>query len=261
VHPVLLSFSYSDGVFQIGTYGFLIAIGFLLAVFLTHRLSKQVGLNVNHVLDTAFWMTLSGIFGARLLFFITTGESIINNPFGIFKVWEGGFVFYGAFIFAVPVLIYNLRRKGLGFWKTMDIGVIGIALGHTFGRLGCFMAGCCHGKATDSFLGVKFYSPLVDPSLRGVNVHPTQLYEAFVLLLIFYILGWVYKRKAFDGQVALLYLILYSVCRFIIEYFRGDNDRGYVVPDVLSVSQFVSILVLVAGLCFYYHRYKKVRVL
>jgi phosphatidylglycerol:prolipoprotein diacylglycerol transferase len=147
----------------------------------------------------------------------------------------------------------------MDLWKTMDCAFPGLVTAHMFGRVGCLTAGCCYGKPTGSSWGIKLYSDLVDPSLRGIPLHPTQIYEATSLFLLLMGLLWLERRKSFDGQVALTYLMAYSVIRSIIEVFRGDLIRGFVIGDWLSTSQFISALVFVAAMIALIYRLKAVR--
>jgi phosphatidylglycerol---prolipoprotein diacylglyceryl transferase len=243
VHPTLLHI----GPFPVHTYGLLIAIGFLVSVQVIKFLSEKSKLNVDLILDLTFWNLLVGFLGARTLFVITRWESFMSDPLSIFKVWEGGLVFYGGPIFAIPLTIWFLRKNKLPLWRTIDVLAPGLVIGHAFGRLGCLAAGCCYGKPTGGNWGIKFDSELVDIPLRGVYLHPTQIYESVALFLVFIGLLFVFRRKKFDGQVGLVYLMVYPIVRSIIEAFRGDVIRGFVIDGILSTSQFISILMFLGA--------------
>ena len=221
MHPVLLHI----GSLPIHTYGFLIAIGFLLAVAVIKRLAARSGLDVEKVLDLTFWCLAIGFVGARLLFVITRFDSFMEDPVSIFKVWEGGLVFFGGPLAAVPFAVWYLRKHKLQLWRVMDSMVPGLVIAHAFGRFGCLAAGCCYGKPTGSDWGIKLYSELVDKALQGVPLHPTQLYESTSLLILFFGLLQVFKKRVFDGQVTLVYFMAYPIIRSIIEVFRGDTIR------------------------------------
>jgi len=126
-------------------------------------------------------------------------------------------------------------------WKTADLLAPSIALGQLIGRWGCFFAGCCYGKKTDVAWGITFTDPRSLAPLE-ISLHPTQVYLSLNAVFIFIFLMWLSKRKVFDGQILWSYGILYSIGRFLIEYFRGD-DRGFPVEQVLSTSQFVGVFV------------------
>ncbi|MGK5082287.1 prolipoprotein diacylglyceryl transferase [Bdellovibrionota bacterium FG-1] len=243
MHPLLIKI----GPVPIHTYGFLIAIGFLTAVFIIRFLAERSKLDSERVLDLTFWLLLVGFLGARILFILTRLDYFISDPIGIFRVWEGGLVFFGGPLAALPFAAWYVRKYQLPVWKTMDALIPGLVIAHAFGRLGCLAAGCCYGKPTGSTWGIRLYSELVDRQLQGVLLHPTQLYEASALMLLCVGLFWVFKNKRFDGQVALTYFMAYPVIRSVIEVFRGDLIRGFVIDSWLSTSQFISIIVFVAA--------------
>jgi phosphatidylglycerol:prolipoprotein diacylglycerol transferase len=166
-----------------------------------------------------------------------------RDPLQIFKIWEGGLVFYGGLFPAAAVAFWTMRRHGLPLWKLADLISPLIALGLSSGRIGCFLAGCCYGKETTLPWAVVFRNP---DALARLNVplHPTQLYDAANGLALFFFLSWMEKRKAFDGQIFWLFLLLYSVTRFFIEIFRGD-PRGFLFGDLLSTSQAIGILLAI----------------
>jgi phosphatidylglycerol:prolipoprotein diacylglycerol transferase len=152
-------------------------------------------------------------------------------------------VFYGGLIVAVSVALWYIRRAGLPLWTTCDMFAPGIALGHAIGRFGCLFAGCCFGKPTTMPWGITFTDPFAAANVGttlNTPLHPTQLYEAGAELLILWILlATERKGRPFPGRTFWLYLLLYAITRFIIEFFRGD-DRGTVL--MFSTSQFISLL-------------------
>jgi phosphatidylglycerol:prolipoprotein diacylglycerol transferase len=254
MHPILLQL----GPIPIHTYGVMIAIGFLAALFVLSKLAPREGVRIDQLMDLAFLCLISGFLGARILFILTLLKEFAADPISIFKVWEGGLVFYGGPLAAIPVLIWYTRKKKMNVWKVGDVSAPALTIGHFFGRLGCFSAGCCYGKPTDSIFGVRFNSPLIDPALRGVPLHPTQLYEAFSLFVLFWGLIYVQKTKKFDGQTMLIYLMAYPVIRSLIEIFRGDEIRGFVIGNVISTSQFISFGVFVIAGVILYQRLRQV---
>lgn len=174
----------------------------------------------------------------------------------VFKIWYGGYAYYGGFLLAVPVGLWFLRRRGMAIWKMADIAGWAIAFGLVFGRTGCLLAGCCFGNATSSPLGLSFprHSPawdkdvaahrISDLAARSMPVHPTQLYEAAACLLIFLYTFWRYRRgPRFDGQVFFLFMFNYAVFRFLVEFLRAD-DRGAWLGGSLSTSQLISLPLL-----------------
>lgn len=243
MHPLLIKI----GSVPIHTYGCMIALGFLLALWTARRLALRSGLGREKVMDLAFWCLISGFIGARLLFVITQLDFFLAEPLQIFQVWNGGLVFWGGPLVAVPFGIFFMKRNKMPIWRTMDVIVPGLTIAHLFGRFGCLAAGCCYGKPTTEPWGVRLYSELVDEPLRGVPLHPTQLYEAAGLGVLYFGLLWIYRHRKFDGQVALSYFIAYPILRSIIEIFRGDVIRGFVIDGVVSTSQFISFLVFLVA--------------
>lgn len=178
----------------------------------------------------------------------------MEEPSAIFKIWEGGLVFYGGPIFAVPFIAWYVRQFKMPAWKVLDSIAPGLTVAHALGRFGCLAAGCCYGKPTGTSFGVRLDSDLVERSLQGIPLHPTQLYEAAGLFILLAGLLLIEKRKKFDGQVTLTYFMAYPVIRSIVEIFRGDLIRGFVIDDVLSTSQFISLLVFIAAAVILYLR-------
>ncbi|EMS79430.1 prolipoprotein diacylglyceryl transferase [Desulfotignum phosphitoxidans] len=242
MHPILVHF----GSFTLYTYGFFLAMGFLAAIWFSKRNARFYDLKPDDISDLFFVILISGIVGARLLYVIINFDDFKASPLDIFKLWNGGLVFFGGFIGAVAASIVTLRIKKLPFFKTADTIAPGVALGHGIGRLGCFFAGCCYGRQCDLPIAVQFSHP---DSLAPLHVplHPTQIYMVAANLILFLILIFLQRRKRFHGMIFLSYIILYSVFRFIIEFFRGDF-RGDFFLEFLSVSQGIGILAIVIAL-------------
>ena len=242
MHPILFRL----GPLTIHTYGFLIAIGFLLGLWVALIQAKKEGIPSDKMVDLAFYILLAAIIGSRLLFVLINLDHYLYNPIDIFKIWEGGLVFYGGVLLAVPAAIWYLKKNGLGVWSTADIFAPSIAIGHVFGRLGCFSAGCCYGKISQTLpWGIVFSDPdCLAPT--NVPLHPTQLYESAGEFLNFLLLIALRRHKSFDGELFMTYLLFYSVLRFIVEFFRGDVARGFIIGG-LSVSQGISIIMFAAA--------------
>lgn len=243
MHPVLFEIKH----FVIHTYGFFIALGFLFAIFISKREAKLAGEDPEKVADLIFWILVAAIVGSRVFYVIVYWRDFYPNKLlDAFKLWEGGLVFYGGFIGAVGVAYAYVRKYKLNFWKTADLLAPAIPFGHFLGRLGCFSAGCCHGRACSLPWAVTFSN---QDSLAPLNIplHPTQLYESFTNLLIFIIILNYKRFKKFDGQVFLTYVVIYAVARSILETFRGDY-RGADIFGLLSVSQSVALVLGVAAI-------------
>ncbi|MGP0564586.1 MULTISPECIES: prolipoprotein diacylglyceryl transferase [unclassified Nitrospina] len=248
MHPILLEF----GIVKIFTYGLLVATGFFVGIVLAARQGQKEGLDSGRILDLCFYLLIASILGGRLLYVIVEYRYFASNPLEMLKFWKGGLVYYGGLMAAVATAWYFMRKFDLPFWKTADVLAPSIAIGQAIGRWGCFFAGCCYGVRTDAPWAITFTN--LD-SLAPLNVplHPTQIYLSLNALVIFFVLLWVQKKKRFDGQVLLTYGILYSIGRFIIEFYRGD-DRGYAVPEMLSTSQFIGIFIFGLSLVLWARR-------
>jgi len=238
MHPILIEF----GFFKIFTYGLLVATGFFTGILLAVRQGKREGLDPQKILDLCFYLLISAILGGRALYIIVEHRYFLANPLEVFMFWKGGLVFYGGLLASVIFAWYYISKHQFPLWKLADVLAPALALGQAIGRWGCFFAGCCYGVRTDVPWAITFSDP---KSLAPLDValHPTQIYLSLNALIIFGILMFLRKRKTFDGQVFWAYGILYSIGRFIIEYFRGD-DRGFAVQNFLSTSQFIGIFIL-----------------
>lgn len=240
---------FSAGSFRLPTYGVLLAVALVAALFTVVRLGRRERLDEGRLLDLSTWLIVVALLGAKVLMILTDWNYYSQHPGEIFS-WatlEAGGVFYGGFVAAAFFGLWYTRVQHLPVLKCFDVYAPAIALGQSIGRLGCFAAGCDYGKPTAWALGVVFTNPyshdLVGVPL-GVPLHPTQIYESLAALTIFFMLIWRYGRKARDGQVFALYLAFYGVVRFSIEFLRGDEDRGFLFNHLLSTSQFIALLAL-----------------
>jgi phosphatidylglycerol---prolipoprotein diacylglyceryl transferase len=239
VYPRLLEL----GPITVYTYGVLLAAAYLFGLQLARTRAKQRGLDANRVLDLGIYIIISALVGAKLLLLITDFKSFTADPRELLTLARSGGVFYGGLIVAVVVALWYIRRVGLPLWTTCDVFAPGIALGHVVGRFGCLFAGCCFGKPTTKPWGITFSDPFAAANVGtplGVPLHPTQVYEAGAELLILIVLLLTERKgRPFPGRTFWLYMLLYAVSRFIIEFYRGD-DRGMV--GMFSTSQFISIV-------------------
>lgn len=246
MHPIL----FKIGPLTIHTYGLLVAAGFLLGLGLAVRQAKKEGIAPNKIVDLGFYILLSALIGSRLFFIFINAGYYMKNLLEIFKIWEGGLVFYGGVLLVVPAFLWYVRKNSLGIWSTADLFAPSLAISHAMGRIGCFFAGCCHGKPVE---GLPWAVTFTDPeslALIGIPLHPTQLYESLGEFLNFFILIILRRYKSFNGQLFMTYILLYSVLRFVVEFYRGDVGRGF-ITSWLSLSQGISILmflIAVAGL-------------
>jgi len=245
MHPDLLHL----GPLTIHGYGFMIVVGFLAATWLAMRRAPGYGIAPPLVFDVAFWVLVSAMAGSKLLYILLNWSDFLydlqrfpRDPWGALRAQGGGFVFFGGLIAATIVGIVFARRHGMPLWQLGDLAAPSLALGHGLGRIGCFLAGCCYGRACRHFWAVTFRDPRT-LAPRNIPLHPTQLYSAAMLLLLSGFLLWLSRRRRFPGQIFWTYVAFYSVGRFIIEFFRGD-ERGGIPAIGLSTSQWMGILAL-----------------
>ena len=236
---------FSIGPLTLHTYGLFVAIGLVFGILITIRIGKAQGISAQQIMDMGFIMALSGIVGSRIAYVLMNFSYYKTNPVDILKLWHGGLVFAGALIAVLFTMIWYIRRHNLNIWRIGDLWSPGAAIGQGIGRIGCFMAGCCYGKQTDTFWGVVFTNP---KSLAPLNIplHPTQLYSSFSGLIIFIILLVLNTKKKYDGQVFLWFLILHSTSRLFVEKFRGDN-RGLIFGGNWTMTQLLTSLILIAS--------------
>ncbi|MBI4208281.1 MAG: prolipoprotein diacylglyceryl transferase [Deltaproteobacteria bacterium] len=259
MHPILLNF----GDIKIYTYGVAMALSFTIAIYLALKRTEKEKKNPIITLDLSFWVLISSILGARILFILTRWDEYLQYPMEIFKIWKGGLVYYGGLIGAVIGGWIYLRTKRAPGFVYLDIIAPYAALGLAIHRaLGCFVGtGCCYGKPTEAPWGVTFPSgsPAAAAFGPNVSVHPTQLYESLNGLVIFLFLKWFARyKKIIHGEETALFFMIYSVNRFVIEFFRGDKIRGSV--GFLSTSQFISALMFVTGVgLFWWLRTQKTK--
>ncbi len=253
------------GNFPINTYGVLLALGMLLALFVASRLAARDGLPRERIYDLGLWTLIGALLGSKILMFFTEDNVQI---FSLDFLRSGG-VYYGGFLGGLATVVFLVRYYKLNFWKVADAFVPGLALGQAIGREGCFAAGCCWGKPTDSAFGVHFTEhaheytgvPIYRAGGSDLYLHPTQLYESIAMLIVFGILVYLHRRKRFDGQVLIAYGIIYGIVRFTIEFLRDDPRGdlfGLTSLTGLSTSQMISLLVAAGAVIFMIIRLRRV---
>ena len=253
------------GTFPITTYGIFLAVGMLVALYATSRLAARDGLPRERIYDLGLWVLVGGLVGSKLLMILVEpGVEVFTLDF-----LRSGGVFYGGLIGGFLAVVILIRIYKLPFWKVADAFAPGVALGQAFGRQGCFAAGCCWGKHTDLPWGVHFSDlgheytgvPVYGPDGADLFLHPTQLYESFIMLAVFALLVYLHKRKKFDGQILIAYGIIYSIVRFSIEFIRDDPRGdlfGFTTLTGLSTSQGISLLVAAGSIIFMIMRLRKI---
>lgn len=233
-------------------YGLMIALGVLLAYRLVAYRGTSRQFELSHVYSLTAWSLVGGFIGAKLLYWMTQIPNIMSNP-AILLNFSDGFVVYGGIISGIGVGLVYCRIKKINFLKHLDLFVPSVALAQGFGRIGCLLAGCCYGKETHGWFAITFHHSEIAPN--DVALVPTQIMESvfnFGLCLVLIVLA---KKVNKAGLVAAAYLILYSLGRFVIEFYRGDMIRGQV--GLFSTSQLISLMVVLAtSLVVFLFRYQ-----
>jgi phosphatidylglycerol:prolipoprotein diacylglycerol transferase len=245
------------GSFYLPTYGFLVALGVLLGLWVSVRNSERLGYNGDDAWNFGILVVLCGIVGAKILYIVNEWGYYSGHLHEIFTIntLQAGGVFSGGLLAAFIAAAWYVRKHKMPPLGTCDAFAPGLALGHAIGRLGCFAAGCCYGKPTNHWWGVKFTNPLANSitgTPLGVPLQPTQLFEFAVEMANFFFLMWLLRRRKFDGQVFGAFLFIYGIARFFLEYLRDDPGRGSVFGGAMSGTQLIAIgLVLGGGLIWW----------
>jgi phosphatidylglycerol:prolipoprotein diacylglycerol transferase len=230
---------------QIKSYGLMIAIGIIVAGGLFINKGKKKGFDEDSLLNLIIFAVIGGVLGGKGLFIITELKDILKDPSILTNVGYG-FVVYGAIGGGALAMYLYCRRKKWSLIEMVDMTVPGLAIAQGFGRIGCFLAGCCYGAETSLPFGVEFPENSLAPS--GVHLHPTQIYSSIFDFLLGFLLLYYSKKERKNGQVVGVYLIIYSIGRFLVEFLRND-PRGNV--GFLSTSQFIAIFTLVFGVTIF----------
>lgn len=230
------------GNFTVHGYGLMIGIGIVVAYLVAEYRARKMGLEDKNIFPLVVCAVVFGLFGAKLMYWITIIDEIIADPKIMLNIADG-FVVYGGILVGIFACWIYSRIKKFGLLKYMDLVLPSVALAQAFGRIGCFLAGCCYGRETESSFHIIFRESQFAPN--DVPLVPTQLLSSGLDFLHFVFLCIVARKVKRPGIVSACYLICYSVGRFILEFFRGDIARGSI--GVLSTSQFISIFVAIAG--------------
>lgn len=242
---------FSIGGLTVHGYGVMIAIGILAAVGLAEKLAKEYGLDYQNVDGFALFVVVLGYVGSKLLYVLTNFDAFLESPMSV--LGSGGWVVYGGIIGGLLAAFVWCRWKKWDFSRYFPILITVVPLAQGFGRIGCFLAGCCGGIRTDAWYGVRF--PADSLAWTTDPIIPTQLISSAGDFAIFAFLLWNLKKGKHSEDNGAWYLILYSLGRFVIEFFRGDLIRGAIGP--FSTSQFISVFVFLIGAYLIYRRQRK----
>jgi len=246
------------GTFSLSGYSFFYGLALLVGGLTIFLLASRERLDrletINYLLFGVIVSVLSAkLFGVVVFLWRASSYEILSLRMLWHQFLQGGF-FFGGLIAGLLYAVFYLRRYfQAAFWTMLDITALGVSLGHAIGRVGCFLGGCCYGRPTSLPWGVRFKNlgPFPHP-FEETPIHPTQLYEAVLDLINFFILLFLWRRRKQDGRVTAFYLINYGIIRFLIEYLRNDDSRGYIVRGAsplasLSVPQLLSVGLIVGG--------------
>lgn len=252
MHPILVEI----GRLQIRSYGFMLAVSFLLGIWLAGRRAKRYGIDPQKILDLSVIIILAAVVGSRLLYVVFHLEQY-RNPLDVFALWQGGATFYGGFLLAMAASYWWVQRNGLSFLTVADALAPSLALGLVFTRVGCLLSGCCYGKPTEHAFGLVFpaESPAGSAAIAlaeqlgrdHVALHPTQVYSSLKGLTIFVVLMLLQPKLTKRGSTFGLFLVLYGIGRFVIDFFRFYEDNARVLLG-LSFNQVISVVLITVGL-------------
>lgn len=243
MYPVLFKL----GPFAVHAYGFMLAVGFLVGIFIIIHFAKKENIREEHVLELSIYGIIAAIVGSRLMYVIGEWQQYKENLLEIFMVQKGGLAFLGGLLLGFLVVGIAARRRGIPFLKLMDVCAPGASVGYAIARVGCFLNGCCFGHPAEVPWGVRFpFGSLAHAHYGSAAIHPTQIYALLALLAIFIIVVMLWRKKSYDGQIFIWWLCLYAVYRFNVEFFRYCPDEFYWLG--LNPGQIIALLMLVAAL-------------
>jgi phosphatidylglycerol:prolipoprotein diacylglycerol transferase len=244
MYPVL----FKIGPIAISSYGVMIAISFLVGLWLALKEAKRKGIDSTLVSNFGIYGSIFGILGARLAYLLFFDfDYYLSHPLHIFFIWEGGLVLYGGILGGLLAGIWFVKRHRLNFWRFADAFAPSLILAQAIGRVGCFLSGDGYGIPTTLPWGVRFpEGSLASLRFGQVAIHPTQIYELILNVAIFLVLWRLRKRKTFDGFLFLLYLIAYSIIRFFVEFLRADSL--YMWGSSIRSAQVISVAIVVVSL-------------
>ena len=243
MHPI----AFHVGSLPVRWYGVMMALAFLAGLWTATRRARRVNVSGEIIADVTLWLMAGSIIGARFVYVTTYWkQEFADQPFSeIFMIQHGGLVYYGGLIGATVAGATYLAWKKLPVWKIADIIAPSIALGSVLGRIGCLLNGCCYGRACDLPWAIHFTA---DHETHGTGVHPTEIYDALLNLMLYVFLAWLFRRKKFDGQIFAFYLIGYALCRSTVELFRGDYPADHIHAGLFTPAQLVSLPIFIAGI-------------
>ncbi len=243
MYPILFKY----GSFELFTYGLMMALGVLAGLVVVNLEATRNKWNHDMMTRLVVWVFLMGLVGSRVVYVITRMNEPNIDLFEVAFNLRAGFVYYGGLIASWLYLIFYVRRYKLPFWPVLDTFAYGICVGLAVGRIGCLLGGCCYGTPTNGWYGVV----MVKEAALG-HLHPVQLYE-FLILIAMFIPLWLRRgKKAYEGEIVVWFVGVYAIARFILEYYRGDLIRGYLIEGIMTTSQFLSLPLLAVAVALHF---------
>jgi phosphatidylglycerol:prolipoprotein diacylglycerol transferase len=254
MHPRLITTPF----FTIHTFGALLATAYLAAFWWLVRGARRSHLDEEEVISLGTWAIVGAVVGAKLLLLVRTIGDLPTSPADLWSFLTSAGDFYGGFIGGlIASALFFRRHPDVPFWPVADLAAPAIALGQAIGRIGCFMAGDDYGRPTDVPWAVTFTDPdaaNIGGAPLGVPLHPVQLYESVVCAILFVFLVRLGRRRHREGDIILTYTAVYAAARFVLEFYRGDADRGFVFGGALSTSQFIAVVMFTITLIVWIRR-------
>ena len=246
MHPVLIDL----GFFQLPTYGVLLVTAVALGLWTLHRRAAAAGLDADRILDLGLWVIVWALVGSKAALVLVEARRYLHHPAELLDVLRAGGVFLGGLLAAILAGAILIRRYDLPFLRVADAAAPSVSLGQAIGRIGCLMAGCCWGGACDLPWAITYTDPRAHANVGtplGIPVHPFPVYAMLFNFALYLFLAGLYRRRPPVGRVFAAYLLLYGTGRFLLEFTRGDAQRGFVLGGLLSTSQAISIGLVAAG--------------
>lgn len=223
------------GPFTVYSYGFMLILAFIVSLLLTQSQAKKHNINPDIIFNLSFIVFISGIIGGRILYIIENIGYYTRNPLEMVMLQHGGLSWFGGLALGLASGIIYLKKKRLSVYKIFDLFAPFLALAQAIGRIGCLLNGCCFGRL--SKFGIYF-------NIYKLVLIPTQIYSSLALIFIFVILRFLQDRPHKEGEIVFVYLLLYSIKRFFIEFWRADNE---IIFRGLTLFQIISILIFCAA--------------
>jgi phosphatidylglycerol---prolipoprotein diacylglyceryl transferase len=243
---------FSIGDFALPTYGLLVVTGVVAGLYVSSKLAEREGLNADRIFNLGVYLALAGILGSKLALILQDWNYYSADPRQIFSMstLQSGGIWYGGLIGAILVAVLLANKYQLPFLRIGDVLSPGLALGLAIGRWGCFSAGCCWGQETNVPWAVTYTNPYSHETVGvplDVALHPTQIYESLMSFAIFWFLWRKHRHKKYHGEIFGWYLLLGPAARFIVELFRRHDQHAWLIRDVLSDAQGISLLLMAFG--------------